>query len=242
MLMIKEDLLHELYKKYFEKYENLNNVDFNDFEKDAKSAHYEILDTLDSRAKRKEITKIHEFLMQIENIYPNLMTKLEMTCQEFSKKSKHKHNHHPRAGGILVDPTYTKILLVEDSFSGKYNIPKGKVYAGEGTFVAAKRQIIENTGYDPEDNIERENPVEIHSHGTDLHTLYFVNNVPSDDMNLFKYSRDKEIADIEFLEIDRIKSNGYYGNTRKKVTVTVTKCLSQIKEFCILKRMEKINI
>ena len=159
-----------------------------------------------------------------------------------SYRSRHKHNHHPRAGGILLDPTYTKILLVKDSYVGKYNIPKGKVYAGEGTFVAAKRQIIENTGYDPENNIERENPVEIYSHGTDLHTLYFVNKVPSGDKTLFKYSRDKEIADIEFLEIDRIKSNGYYGNTRKKVTVTVTKCLSQIKEFCILKRMENINI
>merc|ERR1712168_1243410 len=180
--------------------------------------------------------------MHVEELYPNLMTKLEMTCQEFAKKSRYKHNHHPRAGGILLDPTYTKILLVKDSYSGKYNIPKGKVYSGEETFVAAKRQIMENTGYDPEDNIERENPVKIYSHGTDLHTLYFVNNVPSDDKTLFKYSRDKEIADIEFLIIDRIKSNGYYGNTRKKVTKTVTKCLGQIKEFCILKRMENINI
>jgi len=236
------DLLHDIYKKFFKKYENLNNVDFDDFEKDAKSAHFEIVDTLNSWEKGPERSRFKEFLMQIEELYPNLMTNLGMTCQSFANKSRNKHNHHPRAGGILLDPTYTKILLVKDSYVGKYNIPKGKVYAGEGTFVAAKRQIIENTGYDPENNIERENPVEIYSHGTDLHTLYFVNKVPSGDMNLFKYSRDKEIADIEFLEIDSIRSNGYYGNTRKKVTVTVTKCLSQIKEFCILKRMEKINI
>ena len=112
----------------------------------------------------------------------------------------------------------------------------------EDTFEAAKRQIIENTGFDPEENIEQENPVEIYPHKTDLHTLYFVTKVPSNDMTLFKYSRDKEISDIEFLTIDEIKDNGYYGNTHKRVTYAVTFSLSKIKEFCILKRMGNIGI
>jgi len=241
-MKINESSIHELYKKYFEKHKNSNIVDFDDFEKDAKAAHYEVLDTLDRRGRCKEIQKLGDFLLQIENLYPHLMNKLGMSCQEFAKKSKYIHEHHPRAGGILLDPTYTKILLVKDSYSGKYNIPKGKVDKEEDTFEAAKRQIIENTGFNPEENIEQENPVEIYPHKTDLHTLYFVTKVPSNDMTLFKYSRDKEISDIEFLTIDEIKDNGYYGNTHKRVTYAVTFSLSKIKEFCILKRMGNIGI
>ena len=170
-------------------------------------------------------------------------TKLQFTIKNyFLFRSWYIHNHHPRAGGILLDPTYTKILLVKDSYSGRYNIPKGKVNKGEDTFEAAKRQIVENTGFDPEENIEQDNPVEIYPHKTDLHTLYFVNKVPSNDKTLFKYSRDNEIDDTEFLTIDEIKDNGYYGNTRKRVTKTVTLSLSKVREFCILKRMENIEI
>ena len=170
-------------------------------------------------------------------------TKFQLTIKNyFLFRSWYIHNHHPRAGGILLDPTYTKILLVKDSYSGRYNIPKGKVNKGEDTLEAAKRQIIENTGFDPEENIEQENPVEIYPHKTDLHTLYFVNKVPSNDKTLFKYSRDNEIDDTEFLTIDEIKDNGYYGNTRKRVTKTVILSLSKVREFCILKRMENIEI
>ena len=86
MRKIEEDLLHELYKKYLQKYKDSNNVDFDDFEKDAKAAHYEVLDTLDRRERCREIQKLGEFLLQIENLYPHLMNKLEMTCQQFAKK------------------------------------------------------------------------------------------------------------------------------------------------------------
>ena len=86
IMKIEENLIHELYKTYFEKYENLNIVDFDDFEKDAKAAHYEILDSLDRRGRCKEIQKLGNFLLQIENLYPDLMNKLGMTCQEFADK------------------------------------------------------------------------------------------------------------------------------------------------------------
>ena len=85
-MKIEEDVLRWLYKKYFEKYESLNIVDFDDFEKDAKAAHYEILDSLDRRGRCKEIQKLGNFLLQIENLYPDLMNKLGMTCQEFADK------------------------------------------------------------------------------------------------------------------------------------------------------------
>ena len=85
-MKIEEDVLRWLYKKYFEKYKNLNIVDFDDFENDAKEAHYEILDSLDRRGRCNEIQKFGDFLLQIENFYPHLMNKLEMSCQEFAEK------------------------------------------------------------------------------------------------------------------------------------------------------------
>ena len=86
MRKIDEDLLHELYKKHLEKYKNLDNVEFDDFAEDAKAAQYKILDTLDRKQKCEEIQKFGEFLTQIENLYPHLMTKLAMTCEQFAKK------------------------------------------------------------------------------------------------------------------------------------------------------------
>ena len=44
------------------------------------------MDSLDRRGRCKEIQKLGDFLLQIENLYPHLMNKLGMSCQEFAKK------------------------------------------------------------------------------------------------------------------------------------------------------------
>lgn len=51
------------------------------------------------------------------------------------------------AGGVLIDSTNKKLLLVFKQASGEWLLPKGHIENGETIEAAAEREIFEETGY-----------------------------------------------------------------------------------------------
>ena len=142
-------------------------------------------------------------------------------------------------GGILLDPTRTKMLLVIDKYTGHLRFPKvtdvkTKVADVNRSLQEAEAKIKLEFGWQAMVGEMRSvrpivlNPVR--NSVTAVHTLYYVTDVPTDAPNLAKLSNKFK---VKYVDIDRIKKSGWYGNTRLKVTKVVMDCLSQVKEFCL---------
>ena len=134
-------------------------------------------------------------------------------------------------GGILLDPTERKTLLVQCAVSGKYDFPKGKAQPGETVRDAAIRSIKCRTGYTVDIiHLDETTPIETR-HKSSAATLFYVRNVPIDVK--FAPQWEKAVSDAGFFDLNKIKSDGLYGTTGKKVTALVTKHLEDIKTFAM---------
>jgi 8-oxo-dGTP pyrophosphatase MutT (NUDIX family) len=51
------------------------------------------------------------------------------------------------AGGVVLDPDRTQVLLLQKRSSGAWLLPKGRVEPREPADAAARREILEETGY-----------------------------------------------------------------------------------------------
>ena len=80
-------------------------------------------------------------------------------CSSF--RYKEQQLQRPRVGGILIDPTFTKVVLIHFKFSTRFRFPQGKLKDFELPSVGARRKITEFTGYDCGDDLQLENPIEL---------------------------------------------------------------------------------
>ena len=60
--------------------------------------------------------------------------------------SIYSNNSRKKVGGILLNQTYDKILLIQGVKSGKWGVPKGSMEHGETVREAAIREVKEETG------------------------------------------------------------------------------------------------
>lgn len=68
----------------------------------------------------------------------------------------------PVNGGILLDPTMNKCLLVRGYKSGaSWGFPRGKVAKDESDMACAIREVLEETGFDISSRINAEDYVEV---------------------------------------------------------------------------------
>ena len=137
-------------------------------------------------------------------------------------------------GGILLDPTRTKMLLVIDKYTGHLRFPKTKAVDENRSLQEAEARIKQEFGWkEMFGEMRPTRPIVLdpvrHSVAA-VHTLYYVINVPTDAPKLAGLSKEFK---IKCVDIDRIKKTGWYGNTRLKVTKVVMDCLSRVKEFCL---------
>ena len=152
----------------------------------------------------------------------------------YTLRNEEVHKKQAKVGGILLDPTRTKMLLVIDKYTGHLRFPKTKVADANRSLQEAEAKIKQEFDWQVMVGEMRSlrpivlNPVR--SSVTAVHTLYYVTNVPTDAPNLARLSNEFK---VKYVDIDRIKKSGWYGNTRLKVTKVVMDCLSQVKEFCL---------
>ncbi|KAG1659645.1 hypothetical protein FOA52_010228 [Chlamydomonas sp. UWO 241] len=80
----------------------------------------------------------------------------------------------PVYGAILMDESMERVLLVRGMKSASgWGFPRGKVNAGEDEVVCAAREVLEETGVDVEDMIDRNSKILVTSEGKP-HTLFIV--------------------------------------------------------------------
>lgn len=108
----------------------------------------------------------------------------------------------PRAGGILMNPSKTKILLVKAPGSKRWSFPVGKVHGKECLSDCAEREILEETGYKgtiPKGSI----PFQYQKKKA-FHSLFVMENVPDD----YKFSplSKMEIDMIEWFNISDLNT------------------------------------
>ena len=177
-----------------------------------------------------------------------------MNNQQYTLRNEDVHKKQGKVGGILLDPTHTKMLLVIDKYTGHLRFPKVTDVKTKVTDVKTKVADVNRSLQEAEAKIKLEfgwqamvgemrsvrpivlNPVR--NSVTAVHTLYYVTDVPTDAPNLARLSNEFK---VKYVDIDRIKKSGWYGNTRLKVTKVVMDCLSQIKEFCLKQDAENIR-
>ena len=156
-----------------------------------------------------------------------------MNNQQYTLRNEDVHKKQGKVGGILLDPTHTKMLLVIDKYTGHLRFPKTKVADVNRSLQEAEAKIKLEFGWQVMvGEIRSLRPIvlnPVRTSVTAVHTLYYVTDVPTDALNLAKLSNEFK---VKYVDIDRIKKSGWYGNTRLKVTKVVMDCLSQVKEFC----------
>jgi len=87
------------------------------------------------------------------------------------------------AGGVLVDKTSGKVLLIYKENTGEWLLPKGKMEKGELPEKTAKREIYEETGY--KNKIKKFLSVQIRPDALDNHktkvVLWFLSESTGDE-------------------------------------------------------------
>lgn len=106
----------------------------------------------------------------------------------------------PTYGAILLDSKLENLLLVQGFWiKSSWGFPKGKVNKGESGDVCAAREVLEETGYDISDKIDKSQYAE-HNLNEQLCRLYFVPNVPKTVS--FKPKTRGEIKDLQWFNVN----------------------------------------
>ncbi|KAI0655103.1 Dcp2, box A domain-containing protein [Cubamyces menziesii] len=105
----------------------------------------------------------------------------------------------PVCGAIMLNDTWDKCVLVKGwKSSAGWGFPKGKINEQEPKHRCAIREVLEETGYDLEKQLDPENVIEMHIKEQSI-SLYIVPGVPEDFP--FKTRTRKEISKIAWFKL-----------------------------------------
>ncbi|KAI0335247.1 DCP2-domain-containing protein [Cubamyces sp. BRFM 1775] len=105
----------------------------------------------------------------------------------------------PVCGAIMLNDTWDKCVLVKGwKSSAGWGFPKGKINEQEPKHRCAIREVLEETGYDLEKQLDPENVIEMHIKEQSI-SLYIVPGVPEDFP--FKTRTRKEISKIAWFNL-----------------------------------------
>ncbi|RLN44365.1 hypothetical protein BBJ28_00012631 [Nothophytophthora sp. Chile5] len=144
--------------------------------------------------------KLNDFAHQLFAHCP-LLRPLAHRCDELFQDFKTYQRQVPVVGGILLNPSRNKLLLVCNWKGTSWTFPRGKVNEGETDMECARREIFEECGYDVGDALEPKQYLEFVQNEQRMR-MYLCPNVPED--YAFAPQTRKEISTIEWFGFDAL--------------------------------------
>ena len=140
----------------------------------------------------------------------------------------------PRVGGVLIDPTFTKVVLIRFNSSTRFMFPQGKLNNLELPSAGAKRKITEFTGYHSGEDFQLDNTIEFIV-GKVSYCYFYVHNVTENTKFDPMYKDD--VAEVIFYDIDKLSIED--ANGRGFLCHNLKHCLSDVKIYCIEEKRKR---
>jgi len=164
-------------------------------------AHWYYLDCYRSLHPEWPMYKIKEFMLLMFSRYDFLVKPKNQDIQAiYSNWIAHKRTV-PTYGAILIDPSYSKVLLVQGNSGWSWGFPKGKRNEGETAEESAIREVKEETGFDIKSRLVPEHYHELELNGQ-INRLFYICNVPLDTK--FVAECPQEITGMKWFLADRL--------------------------------------
>lgn len=138
---------------------------------------------------------------------------------------QHYKKSIPVRGGIILNETIDKVLMVRGWKGSSWGFPKGKINKNEPDEACAVREVREETGFDMTPFLKKEDYLEITRGGKNIR-LYIVKDVP--ESTIFETQTRKEISKIEWHTINRLP---VFNRKASANYYTVTPFMNGLKKY-----------
>lgn len=144
--------------------------------------------------------KLNDFAKQMFAHCP-LLQPMAHECESMFEDFKVYQSQVPVVGCILLNRQRTKLILVRNWKGTSWSLPRGKVNQGESDMECARREVMEECGYDVGDTLEEKLYIEFVQNQQRMR-MYIAKDVPED--YTFVPQTRKEISLIQWFEFDAL--------------------------------------
>lgn len=131
-------------------------------------------------------------------------------CDQYLAQFREYKSKIPVCGCILLDESMSEVVLVRNWSKTSWGLPKGKINQHESKLDCARRETLEETGYDVGSAIFDDFSLDVVNDSQNV-TMFVVVNVPRDFP--FAPRVRKEISQIKFFPLDDLPPDQW--NVRK---------------------------
>jgi len=223
----------KLYDEFLKPFELVEDLDWNTLSMKTREAFHSYLETIPKPQQLQWLQLYKKFARNLIEINPQLLAACGMEFDEMYEKYKEQQLQRPRVGGVLIDPTFTKVVLIHFKFSTTFTFPQGKLKDFELPSVGARRKITEFTGYDCGEDLQLENPIEFVA-GNVSFCYFYVHNVKENTK--FEPLYKDDVAKVVFCDLNKLSIRA--ANDRKFLHFSVKHCLNDVKTYCMTEKMK----
>lgn len=145
-----------------------------------------------------------EFTLHIFRHIPYLKPHVARVDAIYEQWREYKQNV-PTFGAIVFNEDLTKVLLVQSYWAkNSWGFPKGKINEDEDPSHCAVREVLEETGFDISDFIDKNEYIESIINDQ-LVRLYIISGVQKDTK--FQPKTRKEIKNVEWFDLENLPNN-----------------------------------
>ena len=179
-------------------------------------AHWFYLDMLQPRTVGLRRVSIEYFAAMMFQHLPSLC---ECNVKEALRRWNEYKSAIPVYGAIILNTDLTRVLMVQGFHKngkkpGRWAFPKGKVNEGEESHICAAREVLEETGCDVGELIDKDEYIERVIKGKTVR-LYIVSGVSERSTKLQTSTRG-EISDIRWWDLDSIPTTWWEDKTKEQ--------------------------
>jgi mRNA-decapping enzyme subunit 2 len=150
--------------------------------------------------KHLQHLKLNDFATLMFSHSP-LLRPLSHQCDDMFQDFKLYQSQVPVVGCILLNKKRNKVLLVRNWKGTSWSFPRGKVNQGETDIECARREVLEECGYDVSGGLSEKLYIEFVQNQQRMR-MYIAKNVPEDYS--FAPQTRKEISLIQWFEFDSL--------------------------------------